>query len=958
MVNIVVFGGVRITVDGADRTPPGQIPSRLLAALTSSAPLAVSVSDLIEAGWGSDPPATVESALRTHLTVLRKALDGGIESTSRAYRLTDPASIDLVTYEELVATARATPDDQIRFDVLTAALNLWTGPPWGNVAEFTGLSRRALTLAERHRNVEDEWAALAADRSSGGANVDRLWALATDEPLRERRWVNLVRSLHAAGLTADALRAYEIARRTLADELGVRPGAQLRSAHDALFGQRPSGAATTTRARTVPSGPIVGRATELRHVEDRLAEGQVVTLVGIGGMGKSRVAEELVDARVRRGERAWMMLAPPAALSHRLNREIAAQIAIAAPTELDAADALVARLVDVDLLVIDGADGCIDGVVALLEAIRQRRPNCRIVVTARLPLGFGGELSIPIGSLPLPGLGESWRGTAVELLARARGVNPLDSPDLLDELIEDSRTAGGVPLLLELAGHSGPSLTGFGSDADRIVRTALELVDSLEPSTRQLARAMAVLPGGLDNGLACRVISSTPSDVDRRLRYLNWLGIARSMTLGRASVQVMPDPIRDAIVGELDQRVMAEVRELLVDHLLDIGSAIRPRLGDPLDRSGFARLDGVEINLRSVLDAQDPRWLEVAAGAADYLGCRGYSGEAIAWMTDALTDSEPLVRASAALTAARIGRLGGNVVALVEPLIEASAVFREAGEADGFVFASVFAALGRLFQQRIDDARELLNAARCSDPQCTALSLEVINLTEAFITLALGDTETAAAEIEALAERVESVDLVVASLARYLLVAAAQGDPARAHRYIPDALRVADSIGDAPMAAAVRLVDASIMGSTPAAVGPLRDAAVSLDAAGMPERAAVARLQAGSILLEVGSAPEGRLELLDAVGPLERLGSASALVAIALLAGSVLVDDSELAMDLAHACRARQSSHRNGYAGLELVQLRVDQLLADIPFGPGRTDPDLRHLLDRISVGDSMKLLE
>lgn len=944
MASIRIFGGIRIERNGSDRTPAGRIPLRLLAVLTDCAPNAASVPALIEAGWGDEPPATVQSALRTHLSVVRRALGGGLDSAHRSYVLSEPSSIDLVQYRRLVAEARGTGDDAAsRFDALTRALDTWTGRPWGDLADDAGLAHRALMLEELHRGLEDEWGALAGELGPSGGHVDRLWELAIAEPLREQRWVSLVRALHGVGRVGDALRAYEIARTALADQLGIRPGLALSAAHDALFGDHGTLAPRSSRRRIVPQGPIVGRGSELRHVRSCLDDGLPVTLVGIGGMGKSRLAHEVADAAMRRGERVWMLAAPPEELAHRFDRELAAQLGISAPTELDARDALISRLAEVDLLVVDGAEGCGDRAAELVEVVRLHRPRCRLLVTSRQPLAFSGEVTIVVGPLPTPEHGAGWRGTAVELLARSRGVDPDGgSAETFGELLDDCRTTGGIPLLLELAGHGGPALTGVRSDADRVERTALELVGSLESPTRRLVVAMAALPGGVDTGLAGRLVATSQRDADRRLRHLSWLGLARTTTVGRSRVHVMLDPVRDAVLSGSDPRALASVREALVDHLIDVGSRLRPALGEPTNLTVFEEFDSAAVNLRSVLDTRDPRWLRVAAGAADHLGCRGFAGEGAKWIAPALDSADPLERATAALTGARIGRVGGNLVALTGLLEDAVEVFRGVGDTDAAMFASLHAAIGRAFEQRFGAAADLLIAAWPEDGPNSQLSSRLFELAWSCLLMVRGEHAEGLARIEAVAVQLESIDLVAASLAHYLLVASAQVDPPRARRCVPDALRVADSIGDAPMAAAVRMVEASLVDDPSSAVPMLRAAAVGLDAAGMPERAGIARVRVAEMLVGCGSSAEARQDLVGAIGPLERAGSAQAPVAIAMLSNSLRSDDPDLSRRLAAACRALQSSHRSGYASPGVVGPLIDGLLADtVPRSPSRDGDDL-----------------
>jgi len=148
---------------------------------------------------------------------------------------------------------------------------------------------QATRLAELRRQAVEDQAEAELHGPVAGAPVAALRDLVAEDPLREHAWAPLVRALVAAGRPAVALATFERARRTLADDLGADPSPELAAAHTAAL--------HATRGPARPGVPaqltrFVGRARELRRVAAALAGARLVTLVGPGGAGKTRLAVE------------------------------------------------------------------------------------------------------------------------------------------------------------------------------------------------------------------------------------------------------------------------------------------------------------------------------------------------------------------------------------------------------------------------------------------------------------------------------------------------------------------------------------------------------------------------------------------------------------------------------------------------------------------------------------------
>src|SRR5919197_1283339 len=155
--------------------------------------------------------------------------------------------------------------------------------------------------------------AIDADLAAGRHRevIGELDALVAAQPLRERLHAQRMLALYRAGRQADALQAYRHARGVLVEELGIEPGRELRQLHEAILRQDPglelAASAMQPRAEA-PGGAFVGREPELAELmaglDDALAgRGRLFLVVGEPGIGKSRLADEVMRHARARGAR-------------------------------------------------------------------------------------------------------------------------------------------------------------------------------------------------------------------------------------------------------------------------------------------------------------------------------------------------------------------------------------------------------------------------------------------------------------------------------------------------------------------------------------------------------------------------------------------------------------------------------------------------------------------------------
>jgi len=226
----------------------------LLAFLLLHANEPVSSDRLIDEVWGPTPAKTASASLQNYVSRLRKALGPELLlSAPSGYVLrVDPERFDLARFERLTAEARGA-DPRERAEKLRAALALWRGPALEDLA-FEPFARDEVGRLEEARLAALEQR-IEADLELGSAGelVGELEQLIAEQPLRERFRAQLMLALYRAGRQADALEAYQDARRVLMDELGLEPSEELRALQQAILQQDASlGAAGAAAAERGP----------------------------------------------------------------------------------------------------------------------------------------------------------------------------------------------------------------------------------------------------------------------------------------------------------------------------------------------------------------------------------------------------------------------------------------------------------------------------------------------------------------------------------------------------------------------------------------------------------------------------------------------------------------------------------------------------------------------------------
>ena len=256
-----LLGPVRV-----DRSEGGEVllgaakERSLLAALALRPGSVMAVDALIDAIWGETAPASARKTLQTYVSNLRRALGPDAVATHPSgYSLRlQPEDTDVGCFRALVRegeqalrAGRAGPARE----ALAAALSLGRGQALPGVGRHTGLAAEAVRLEEEFLTALETRVEADLAAGSGADLVGELEILVRDHPFRERLWSHLLVALYRSGRQADALAAYQRARRLLRDELGLPPGGELQRLERAILGQDPSLLARPRR-RERPSRPL------------------------------------------------------------------------------------------------------------------------------------------------------------------------------------------------------------------------------------------------------------------------------------------------------------------------------------------------------------------------------------------------------------------------------------------------------------------------------------------------------------------------------------------------------------------------------------------------------------------------------------------------------------------------------------------------------------------------------
>jgi predicted ATPase/DNA-binding SARP family transcriptional activator len=466
MVNLLeirLLGPLEVGLGGRPVGVSGGKRDGLLAVLALRHGRVVAVDELIDALWGDELPAAPRNALQHHVARLRAALgQGSIVGSSDGYALGD-VTVDAVRFEQLLAEARAASregDARAGADSIELALALWRGPALQGLTETEWLGAEARRLEALRVDALEERFETALLLGEHREIVSALRATLDENPFRERVWGQLMLALYRGGRQVDALETFQEARRVLAEQLGLEPGPELRRLQEAILAHDPAIAPVPVVARRRGKLPslttsFVDRERELAELVALLREHRLVTLTGPPGVGKSRLALEVVrllESDLRDG--GWLVELARAGGPGGVERAVADAVDARGP---DPIARVIARLRDAEaILLLDACEHALAEAGRVASAVLPECPGVRVLATSREVLHLAGEVPVALKPLRVPesAATDGADSPAVQLFAaRARAARP--GFELTAEAVplaaEIARRVDGLPLAIELA---------------------------------------------------------------------------------------------------------------------------------------------------------------------------------------------------------------------------------------------------------------------------------------------------------------------------------------------------------------------------------------------------------------------------------------------------------------------------------------------------------------------------
>ena len=695
----------------------------------------MTVDAAIDVLWPERRPRDPIAALHNHVFRLRRGLPVGvIESLGDGYRLS-PSSIDL-DVDRLAAALNATEHtDPEVVATIDALLERWHGPAYPELDDLDDGRAESMRLSElRIRAIEARAERRLATGDTEGL-VAELAALVDREPLRERPRALLMTALSHAGRHVEALRVYDDFRRLLSDELGVEPSPVLAAQHATLLAGTDVGTWTPASRVPAPVTSLVGRQSLLAELLATVSTHRLVTLIGPGGVGKTRLLTELgVRLRAERPDRSVVMCELAMANDGAAVDVVATALGIDGRPGVGLSERVTAVVADTELvLLLDNCEHVLDAIAELVAALLARCPRTTVVTTSRERLRVHGEQLCAVPTLAA----SADDAPAVQLFVeRARGVAPGFDPDPVElaTVTEIVRRLDGLPLAIELAAARLQTLdvTEVAAGLDRrflllssgyrtssrhgsLSATVSWSFGLLDAALQRTFTDLSVFAGSftaLDAAAICGV------DVALATSALDQL-VERSLVMRAPGRRyVLLETLRAFAAEQLSADGRAPLTtERHARHYVEWAEAADRRLIES-DSSAIGEVDTALPELRSALDwLLDHEHIELAgrlvSALLDY-GIMRLRPDVLAWAErvsaadpDDLSPSAPVVW----VTSGYAAWMGGD---LAEAATRAARARAAASRAGGAWRSEVFTLSGNtaLFEGRLDDADRWYHRAR------------------------------------------------------------------------------------------------------------------------------------------------------------------------------------------------------------------------------------------------------
>lgn len=684
------LGPLVIERAGVSEPVRGRRVTAALALLLVRANQHVSVDALVDAVWEGAPSDGAASTLDSHVWRLRRMLEPDrrrgepfttITHDGEGFRLAVTGDqVDSLRFAQLAGEARdllLTNQPGRALARCDDALGRWRGRPWSPHTDEEWAMSAVARLHEIRDQVREHRIDALLQLGQSETVLADIGPLLAAAPLRERLWGSAMLAAYRTGRIDEALETYRRARRTLIEETGLEPGAELRDLHTRILDRDTDLAGPTSRsAPRRPELPselhlpdrrtdLVGRAQEVERLVEAVTTRALVTIVGSAGCGKTRLSIEVARrAAPSFPDGVWFVDLNAAEDPDQLLDVIASSLGMAAPDVGTVADALRAftrsrRM----LIVLDNCEHILDAAADHVDQLLGPRSELSVLATSREPLDLDDEHVWALGPLSIRSATQSaTESPAVQLfLQRLAVAAPQWQPrphdiDLAADICEQ---VDGLPLAIELAAGQARSFT-LAEIAERVrtdlatlsrvgrggnrhhatLRGAIELsTATLNPTELAVHHAVAVVPGPFTAELAAHLAGISGHHAATALAGLVHRSLLTPLGPLRAG-----GPSRFAQLATVRAHGLSSAPDLRTEASRrrdEWASALVlrvPPVGDPAELTWHAEIDDDYPSIRAALqhclvDEPHPMGAEIAARLALYWFYRGMSVEWRRWVT-------------------------------------------------------------------------------------------------------------------------------------------------------------------------------------------------------------------------------------------------------------------------------------------------------------------------------------
>jgi predicted ATPase len=608
--------------------------------------------------------------------------------------------VDAEAFEEAAKSARRSLDPA----AYGAALELYAGEllPEERYEEWAEGRRRE--LGQLRLALLVGLAGLCEERGEYERGIEALRRVLREEPAREEAHASLMRLYALSGRRQEAILQYEGLRESLFRELDTEPAVESTRLYEEIrtgnfpatpspYKSAPSEVSADSGRHNLPSilTSFVGRQREMVEAGRLLAMGRLLTLIGAGGSGKTRLALEIARGLVGTyPDGAWLVELAPVSEPELVPRAVSLAVAKAVEARERPGETLLKTLVDAlgdkeMLLVLDNCEHLVEAAARTAEALLHSCPRLRVLATSRESLGIRGEVLWQVRPLSLPDAARvaTDKETTVEGLMRSEAVRlfvdraRLKLPDfaLTEENAPDvaavCRKLDGIPLAIELATARIGSLAveqvakrldasldflkGASRTAEARQRTLRATIDwghdLLTGVERAFFRRLSAFSGGWTLEAAEAVCAGGDIGWEDVLDLLSGL-VDKSLVVagtgtGGAVRYRMLEPIRRYATEKLEHgEEAAEVKDRHAAFFLALAEEAEPELEGPRQGAWSDRLEGEHDNLRAALswlltrERSEPA-LRMGAALWRFWFTRGHLSEGTGWLERVLAEGEP-----------------------------------------------------------------------------------------------------------------------------------------------------------------------------------------------------------------------------------------------------------------------------------------------------------------------------